>query len=253
MGVEDDVRRTDCARDAGAVVRSRPGPDAARADRRLLRDGEGSLLPADQDRRHDPRPRGAQGEGGAGREPRPRHIPQHGPQPARRDRGEVDQQSCPQKTRRLGSAPMALAEASRLTQPLPGGQEGATVRIHPINTGHMLGPEELLAMSGGRVKALRSVRSPRDEWLKVPAPVFLLEHPGAGPILVDTGLHASVSVDPKQKMGGLIGRLYRFESEPDQTAVAQLRKRGFEPGDIKLVVMTHMHMDHASAISDFTE
>ena len=88
---------------------------------------------------------------------------------------------------------MALAEASRLTQPLPGGQEGATVRIHPINTGYIARPEELLAMSGGTVKALRSLRSPRDEWLKVPAPVFLLEHPGAGPILVDTGLHASVS------------------------------------------------------------
>lgn len=148
---------------------------------------------------------------------------------------------------------MALAEASRLTQPLPGGQEGATVRVHPINTGHILGPEELTAMSGSKVKALRSLRSPREEWLKVPVPVFLLEHPGAGPILVDTGLHASVSVDPKQNMGGLIGRLYRFESEPDQTAVAQLRKRGLEPGDIKLVLMTHLHMDHASAISDFTE
>jgi N-acyl homoserine lactone hydrolase len=147
---------------------------------------------------------------------------------------------------------MALAEASRLTQPLPGGQEGATVRVHPINTGHILGPEELMAMTGGRAKALRSVRSPREEWLRAPVPVFLLEHPGAGLILVDTGLHASVAVDPKQNMGGVIGRLYRFEMDPDQTAAAQLRKRGIEAGDVRLVVMTHMHMDHASAISDFT-
>ena len=148
---------------------------------------------------------------------------------------------------------MALAEASRLTQPLPGGQEGATVRVHPINTGHILGPGELMAMPDGKAAALRSIRSPRETWLRVPVPVFLLEHPGVGPILVDTGLHASVSVDPKQNMGGVIGRLCRFESEPSETAVAQLRARGLEPGDIKLVVMTHMHMDHASAISDFTE
>ena len=148
---------------------------------------------------------------------------------------------------------MALAEASRLTQPLPGGQDGATVRVRPINTGYILGPQELMAMTGGRLKAFRSIRSPREEWLKVPVPVFLLEHPGAGLILVDTGLHASVAVDPKQNMGGLIGRLYRFEMEPEQTAAAQLRARGIEARDIKLVVMTHMHMDHASAISDFTE
>jgi N-acyl homoserine lactone hydrolase len=148
---------------------------------------------------------------------------------------------------------VALAEASRLTQPLPGGQEGATVTVRPINTGYILGPQELMAMTGGRMKAFRSIRSPREEWLKVPVPVFLLEHPGAGLILVDTGLHASVAVDPKQNMGGLIGRFYSFEMEPEQTAAAQLRALGIEASDIKLVVMTHMHMDHASAISDFTE
>ncbi len=148
---------------------------------------------------------------------------------------------------------MALAEASRLTQPLPGGQDGATVRVHPINTGYILGPEELMAMTGGKVKALRSIRSPREGWLKIPVPAFLLEHPGAGLILVDTGLHASVATDPKQNFGGVIGRLYHAEMDPKQTAAAQLRERGIEAGEVKFVVMTHMHMDHASAISDFTE
>jgi N-acyl homoserine lactone hydrolase len=148
---------------------------------------------------------------------------------------------------------MALGEASRLTQPLPGGREGATVRVHPINTGHILGPEELLAMTGGKVTALRSVRTPHEGWLKLPVPVFLIEHPAAGLILVDTGLHASIAVDPKQNFGPIIGRLYsNIEMKPEQTAAAQLRARGIEAGDIKLVVMTHMHMDHASAISDFT-
>jgi N-acyl homoserine lactone hydrolase len=146
---------------------------------------------------------------------------------------------------------MALAEASRLTQPLPGGQEGATVRVHPINTGHILGPEELMARTGSGWKALRSIRSPKEGWLRLPAPVFLLEHPGVGKILVDTGLHASVATDPKQNMGGLIGRFYTFDMQPEQAAAAQLRARGTEASDIGVVVMTHLHMDHASAISDF--
>jgi N-acyl homoserine lactone hydrolase len=148
---------------------------------------------------------------------------------------------------------VALAEPSRLTQPLPGGQERATVKVHPINTGYVLSPVEMMAMTGSRWKALRTTRSPREQWLRLPAPAFLIEHPGAGKILVDTGLHASVAVDPKQNMGGLIGRFFHFEMKPEQTVAAQLRARGIEADEIKLVVMTHMHMDHASAISDFTE
>ena len=123
---------------------------------------------------------------------------------------------------------MALAEATRLTRPMPGGVDGATVVLHPINTGYMLSPLELMAMSGGTVKALRSMRSPREEWLHVPAPVFLIEHPGAGKILVDTGLHASVTVDPKQSMGSFIGRFYSFDMKPEQAATAQLRAMGIE-------------------------
>ena len=127
---------------------------------------------------------------------------------------------------------MALGEASRVTQPLPGGREDATVIVHPINTGYVLGPLEVMAMSGGKWKAMRSTRTPREEWLKFPAPVFLIEHPGAGKILVDTGLHASVAVDPKQKLGGLFGRFYHFEMEQEQAAAAQLRARGVQPNEI---------------------
>ena len=148
---------------------------------------------------------------------------------------------------------MALAEATRLTRALPGAVDGATVILHPINTGFILGPQETMAMSGGTLKTLRSLRSPKEDWLRLPAPVFLIEHPGAGKILVDTGLHASVAVDPKQAMGGVIGRFYSFDMEPEQAAAAQLRAMGIEASEIKYVVMTHMHMDHASAISDFTE
>jgi len=148
---------------------------------------------------------------------------------------------------------MALAEATRLTRALPGGVEGATVVLHPLNTGFILSPQEMLAMTGGTVKALRSLRSQREGWLRLPVPAFLIEHPGAGKLLVDTGLHASVAVDPKQNLGGLFGRLWNVEMKPEQTVAAQLRRMGIEAREIKFVVMTHMHLDHASAISDFTE
>jgi glyoxylase-like metal-dependent hydrolase (beta-lactamase superfamily II) len=34
---------------------------------------------------------------------------------------------------------------------------------------------------------------------------------------------------------------------------AQLRARGLEPGEIPVVVMTHLHFDHTSAISEFPD
>jgi glyoxylase-like metal-dependent hydrolase (beta-lactamase superfamily II) len=148
---------------------------------------------------------------------------------------------------------MALAEATRLTQPLPGGQEGATVAFRPLNSAHMIGPLEPMAMTGGRLKALRSLRSDHADWNRYPIPAFLIEHPSVGLVLVDTGLHASVATDPKQNLGPLLGRLYTIEMEPEQAIAAQLRALGIAPREIKIVVMTHMHMDHTSAISDFTE
>jgi glyoxylase-like metal-dependent hydrolase (beta-lactamase superfamily II) len=148
---------------------------------------------------------------------------------------------------------MALAEATRLTQPLPGGQEGATVSFRPLNSAYMRGPLEPMAMTGGKLKAIRSIRGDRSGWLRFPVPAFLVEHPGVGLVLVDTGLHASVAVDPKQNLGPVLGRLYVIEMEPEQAVAAQLRALGLAPGDVKVVVMTHMHMDHSSAISDFTE
>jgi glyoxylase-like metal-dependent hydrolase (beta-lactamase superfamily II) len=148
---------------------------------------------------------------------------------------------------------MALAEPSRLTKPLPGGQDGATVAFRPLVSAWLASPDELMAMTGSAFKAFRSLRSDRKTWLRVPVPAFLIEHPGAGRILVDTGFHASVATDPKQNLGGAIGRLYSIEMSPDQAIAAQLRKLGVDPRDIGVVIMTHLHIDHASAISDFTE
>ena len=56
-----------------------------------------------------------------------------------------------------------------------GGVEGATVVLHPLNTGHILSPAELVRMSGGTFQALRSLRSPREEWLHLPVPAFLIK------------------------------------------------------------------------------
>jgi len=91
--------------------------------------------------------------------------------------------------------------------------------------------------------------------IDVPVPCFLVEHPGAGHILVDTGFHASVAVKPSENLGrvALFTVFKEVLMEPEQSAAAQLRERGIQPAEVGVVVMTHLHNDHASAISEFPE
>lgn len=139
--------------------------------------------------------------------------------------------------------------------PLPGGQAGATVRLHPLLTGELGAPPGFLARPAGRFSLVRGlgVGRSRRGWLWLPIPAFLVEHPGAGPILVDTGLHPSVAIDPAQSFGRPTALAYRFRMQPNQGVAAQLRDRGLDPATIGVVVMTHLHTDHASGVSEFPQ
>jgi glyoxylase-like metal-dependent hydrolase (beta-lactamase superfamily II) len=148
---------------------------------------------------------------------------------------------------------MALAEPSRLTSPLPGGQQGASVVLHPMVCAYMDSPPEFMTMTGGKLKAVRQALFSRKDQLKLPIVAFLVEHPGVGPIIIDTGFHPSVAVDPKQNLGRLYAAIYSIDMRPEQAISAQLREqKGIEPADVRVAIMTHLHMDHASAISEFT-
>jgi glyoxylase-like metal-dependent hydrolase (beta-lactamase superfamily II) len=114
--------------------------------------------------------------------------------------------------------------------------------------------EGALFTTGGRLAFLHFLGF-RSERVEIPIPCFLLEHPTAGPFLVDTGHHASMAVDPKGSYGPILGRaagphirMGKGDALPDQ-----IRARGVDPRDVKLVVMTHMHLDHASGVSQFPD
>jgi N-acyl homoserine lactone hydrolase len=110
----------------------------------------------------------------------------------------------------------------------------------------------------GSVEALRAfgLGVPVSSLMTIPIPAYLLEHPSAGPVLVDTGMHESVAREGGRERArnlGVVGRMMSRHASmrPDQTVAAQLRARGVDPAEVKLVVMTHLHFDHASALCDF--
>lgn len=144
------------------------------------------------------------------------------------------------------------AQPTPLTLPLPGGSPGATVRVHPMRCGEILIPPRALDPPGGRAVGLRvALSARRSRWTAIPVPVFLVEHPTAGRLLIDTGFHRSVQDDARESLGRrgawiLPARQARGESAPEQ-----LRARGVEPDEIAVVVMTHLHNDHASGAVQF--
>jgi glyoxylase-like metal-dependent hydrolase (beta-lactamase superfamily II) len=111
-------------------------------------------------------------------------------------------------------------------------------------------PEDAFFRRGGKLAALRAlgIGSKR---IEIPIPAFAVEHPGAGLILIDTGFHASLAVDPRPNMGPVLGRIFRPRMGPDDGMPDQLRRRGLDPSKVAVVVMTHLHVDHASGVSQF--
>jgi N-acyl homoserine lactone hydrolase len=146
----------------------------------------------------------------------------------------------------------AATEPQRAELPLRGGGEGAVVRVHPVTTGTAMYPEDAFYRRGGRLAALHAlgVRSKRVE---IPIPAYIVEHPGAGLMLIDTGFHASLAVEPKANLGPVLGRLFRPQMTTEDALPDQLRARGFDPKQVGLVVMTHLHVDHASGVAQFPD
>jgi glyoxylase-like metal-dependent hydrolase (beta-lactamase superfamily II) len=146
------------------------------------------------------------------------------------------------------------AETKPLRGPLPGGAEGATVAVEPLSGGEVHFPAASFEAPGGRFESLKVTglfTSRARGWWWVPCPAFLITHPSVGPVLVDTSLHPSIASKPAENFGRLAVAYAHPRVEPGEDLPAQLRRRGIDPKAVRYVVMTHLHMDHASGMSEF--
>jgi N-acyl homoserine lactone hydrolase len=146
------------------------------------------------------------------------------------------------------------AEPQPAVLPLPGGRTGATVKLHPLLSGTALSPPGWIHREEGRGARLRAlgIGVSKEDMLTIPIVSFLVQHPGAGAVLIDTGLHPSCAVDPKPNFGRVGALAFAgLRMESSGPVPEQLRARGIEARDVPVVVMTHLHVDHASAMSEF--
>ncbi|HWX95399.1 MAG TPA: N-acyl homoserine lactonase family protein [Solirubrobacteraceae bacterium] len=142
--------------------------------------------------------------------------------------------------------------------PLQGGVGDATLTLRPLLCAEMRAPAGWFRRAQGPTATLKAlgIGVPAQQRIRVPIVAFLLEHPSAGLVLVDTGFHRSIAEGPARERArnlGPVGRVMSrdLQMRPEQTVVEQLRALGVDPPDVGLVVMTHLHFDHASALSDF--
>jgi glyoxylase-like metal-dependent hydrolase (beta-lactamase superfamily II) len=128
-----------------------------------------------------------------------------------------------------------------------------TVKLHPMIGADMKAPEGYWTNGEkGIPNLLRTMLgTPRSKWLAMPIPAFLVEHPERGPVLIDTAFDPIVKTDRKQSFGRFGALIWTPENV--RPIAEQLRERGIDPADVKTIVMTHLHFDHASGIGQFPD
>ncbi len=80
----------------------------------------------------------------------------------------------------------------------------------------------------------------------------LLVETSQGLVLIDTGFGSRDYIHPTLKMRFFLRYMGvpRFQEE---TALAQVQSLGFDPGEVKHIIQTHLHIDHAGGLADFPE
>lgn len=72
-------------------------------------------------------------------------------------------------------------------------------------------------------------------------------------VLVEAGLGTRDVADPNARLGRLLKTLIRPTLRIEETAVAQVRRLGFSPEDVRDIVLTHLDVDHVGGIDDFPQ
>jgi N-acyl homoserine lactone hydrolase len=127
---------------------------------------------------------------------------------------------------------------------------------------------EVATFSTGRVKIhprhVHGSRLPSLAWILLsptwgawrPIHVFVIEHED-GLILFDSGQDRASVTDrdyyPSSPVMRLVyRRLARFEIAPTETVSAQLAALGYKAGDVRWVVLSHLHQDHIGGLRELT-
>lgn len=109
---------------------------------------------------------------------------------------------------------------------------GASLRVHHLNCAHIT----TMKLGGSHLACH----------------VLLVETPGSGLVLVDTGLGTADYAAISSRLGWAFAHGYaRPVIDTSLAAIEQVRTLGFHPADVRHIVQTHLDLDHVGGLSDF--
>jgi glyoxylase-like metal-dependent hydrolase (beta-lactamase superfamily II) len=81
----------------------------------------------------------------------------------------------------------------------------------------------------------------------------LLIETSDGLVLVDTGLGIHDVAAPEERINPFLRAILRPKLDVNETAIAQIRALGFNPQNVKHIILTHLDFDHSGGIEDFPD
>jgi N-acyl homoserine lactone hydrolase len=75
---------------------------------------------------------------------------------------------------------------------------------------------------------------------------YVVKHP-SGTLLFDSGAHPELASDPESRLGAAAAD-FEMRLGPDDHIERRLSAIGLRPGDVDLVVQSHLHFDHAGGL-----
>lgn len=106
------------------------------------------------------------------------------------------------------------------------------MKLYIMNCGQMITPD-------GNILAAFNTEQLR---LVIPVPAYLIEHPTEGLVLIDCGFDYNHLPDEMK---------YGIAASPLQRLTRQIERLGYRSEDVRHVVISHLHFDHAGQMGDF--
>lgn len=106
------------------------------------------------------------------------------------------------------------------------------MKLYIMNCGQMITPD-------GNILAAFNTEQLR---LVIPVPAYLIEHPTEGLVLIDCGFDYNHLPDEMK---------YGIAASPLQRLTRQIERLGYRSEDVRHVVISHLHFDHAGQMRDF--
>ncbi len=134
---------------------------------------------------------------------------------------------------------LALLLVSLVFLGVTGPEQAAEVKVYAFKAG-------LLKTQTQNILKDTRIGTPMD----IPIPFLIIRH-GKDWIAFDTGCNAEVARDPVGYWGEETVKAFTPVMAPDQEFQQAIKILGIKPADLKAVVISHGHLDHAGAIEDF--